>query len=1195
MLKHVTLALNSLDPTSWTQHDVENLCDFLKQQFPAFPDTGHIYHGEVCQENDVTPSSEEDIERLLEMPGPFFVVIYPGSVVLLLVAVIAVAAYTLTATAAVPLVPAATARNSQTASPNNELSDRSNQARINGRIPDIYGIVRSTPDLIAAPYKVFENNVEVEYAYMCIGRGAYDVSDIRDDTTLIVNIPGSRVEVYEPYTSPNSGDAPQLRIGSPINKRVINSKRAEGVNGQVLRPPNTSSVTGVNNIYFAGPNVIRAFYDADIDFSNLFVNGDILTITNASVAAVTGGTIIQNVTIYMLYGIPAEDYYYAIYEDIVANGDPEGTAAYFLDLSQWAGSFIIQTVEETVPPSYAPGKTIVIDQTNDPVDLFYPPLYIYWNFEGTYTILDSRIFVDTEGKRFLQVKLTDPGTVNGYWNFTTRADNGTIYYASGSDNLLEAFKFDLTLEFDNTTGYDLAGTYTAVSVTSKELTLDSPADINADWNVVTISPALSPTIASSGDRWIGPFIIDVDDANEIICNFVAQNGLYKDNGTDQYAETVNIQVSVQQVDASDVPTAIPVVTTGTFLLGSSTLKETVAKTLRFSLSSFIGRCSIKARRISESDEVFEGNVVDEVRWRDLYSIAPVTQEDFGNVTTVQSVTLATASALAIKERKLNLLATRKIPIRVSGSVFTETLTASTDAAEIFSAICLDQYIGRRAFAELDFDNIYDTVDAIETYFGTDKVRKFSYTFDSDNLSFEETVTQVADALFCVAYRRGNVIRLSFEKETADSTLLFNHRNKIPKTETRSVTFGNGHEFDGLEYTYVNPSDDSIISIFLPPGYSAANPKKVESIGVRDHLQAFFLAWRIWNKILYQNTTIEFDATQEADLLVRNDRILVADGTRPYTQDGEVVAVDSLELTLSQNVDLTVYASYVIWLQHIDGVAESIAITAGTASNKVVLAGAPRLALVTDIDKYARTAYVIIGDTEAAQTAFLVTDRDPQDNMTSTVKARNYDVRYYAHDTDFINDLIDENGYGPVGGYVPGTGTGWPPPDVSYVFLNNRTFLVNGYEESNSPSLRIYTMAQTQPFGKFLVAKNNEFNSLLVDDSLIAGEGESFTWASTLEWWNNASIPPDGVYEIRVTRTNEVYTGSPTFNGVYSTWLPLDNADYTAFGWMWDCYYYDTDPSSYTADWIVEIRNATTLVVLATATWSIILNANAVVP
>lgn len=1037
MLKSVTIAKDIAAPFEWQTFETDDVLALLKEHFPTWPRAARIYHGTVSQASDVTPIDAVGADRLASMPGPFLVVVYPGLVYLpyIVAIVLAVASYVLAPSVEAQAVPSALARNSQAGSPNNELSDRTNKARINGRIADIFGTVRSTPDLISAPYKVFENNVEVEYAYMCIGRGSYDCSDVRDDTTLVSNIPGSTAEIYAPYTSPNSGDDPQLRIGSAINKRVVTTKRVEGVNGQVLRPPNTSTVTGNKNIYFVTPNAIRAFSDSDIDFTTLFVSGDVLTITNAAVGVVTGGTTTDNYTPYMIYGTEAYDYYHDYYEYLITNGDPDGNAAYFLDLANWAESFVIETEYETVPPGYETGSTITIVTTQWSIYWFGAD----WKYDGTYTIANSRVYQDTNGRRFLQIKLTDPGSINNFWTVTRVADTGSISsslpFTTNPATLSAPFKFDVTVVFNNSTAYNLAGTYTAVAVTSKELTLDSPAETNADWAAITTTPALSPTISSSGERWIGPFIVDMNGSNEIICNFVAQNGLYKDDGTDQYAETVNMQALVQQVDSSDAPTSLPVITAGSFLVGSSSLKETVAKTLRFSLSSFSGRCSVKVRRTSPTDEAFEGTVVDEVRWRDLYSVAPVTAEHFGNVTTVFSRTLATASALTLKERKLNLLVTRKLPSRIGEtSAFTEedTLTATTSAADIFCAVCRDRYIGNRTLSELDVANIYDTIAEVEEYFGHANAAKFCHTFDSDNLSFSETIDAIASAVFCTAYRQGNVIRLRFEKETVDSTLLFNHRNKLPGTESRKITFGTQGDYDGVEYTYADPDDGSVLTIFLPEDYASTNPKKIETVGVSNHLQAYFGSWRAYHKLLYQNAVTEFDATEEADLLIRTDRILAADNTRPHTQDGDVLAINTLELTLSQEVDLTEFTDYVIWLQHTDGIAESISITAGSASNKVLLAQAPRLPLVTDSDKSARTTYIILGDEETQLTAFLVDEREPKDRMTNTVKAINYDARYYAHDKDFVDEIVDEDGLGIGGGYTPaGQGNSYTPASSAH--------------------------------------------------------------------------------------------------------------------------------------------------------------------
>ena len=277
-MKKVILALNPMEPDTWTTHDVEDVRDFLMHQFEEWPSTARIYHEHVSSANDVTPSNEEDIDRLGELDGAFYVIVYPADPVTIIIAIVAVVV--VAAVVLQPSIPTPTLRNTQNQSPNNELSERSNKPRPLSRIPDIFGTVRSTPDLIAVPYKIFQDHEEVEYAYMCIGRGAYDVSDVRDDTTLAADIAGTSVEVYAPNTSPNSGHAPQLRVGQAINTPLLDVVRSNAVNGQVLRAPNDQSIVGFNNIYFIAPNEIRT---SAFDFTDKFAAGDALTIVRSSV------------------------------------------------------------------------------------------------------------------------------------------------------------------------------------------------------------------------------------------------------------------------------------------------------------------------------------------------------------------------------------------------------------------------------------------------------------------------------------------------------------------------------------------------------------------------------------------------------------------------------------------------------------------------------------------------------------------------------------------------------------------------------------------------------------------------------------------------------------------------------------------------------------------------------------------------
>lgn len=952
-MKKVVLALNPMEPKTWTTHEVNDVRDFLMNQFEEWPSTARIYHEHVSSSNDVTPSNELEIDRLGTLDGTFYVIVYPADPVTIIIAIVAIVV--VAAVVLQPSVPTPTLRNTQNQSPNNELSERSNKPRPLSRIPDIFGTVRSTPDLIAVPYKIFQDHEEVEYAYMCLGRGAYDVSDVRDDTTLAADIAGTSVEVYAPNTSPNSGHAPQLRVGQAINTPILDVVRSNAVNGQVLRPPNDQSIVGANNIYFASPNEIRT---SAFDFTDKFAAGDSLTIS--------GG---------------------AVYQTYINQTKT---------LSAYNNGFRFVIPNSTLPAEYVAGAEIqLIGATFSTTDGdgFWSSTY---DLSGVYTIASRSLETVTDPEYggttyYCRVVLNSPASINPNWNNVPSGASASVGIRLSSGAEL----------------YNMNGTYDVLSVADDTIRLSNPSAVNSNWSTLTTSPTLSPILSTTGSKWVGPFVLDKKDTSQVFCNFVALNGLYKDDGKNQSRMDVTLELEVTPINADGSPRG-SVQTFQATVEGSSTYRSTRAITLK-ATPALSGRLSIRARRVTPSDLAFEGSVVDEIKWRDVYAVAPVAQAHFGNVTTVQSVTYATAGALALKERKLNMLATRKIPVRVSGSTFSTTLYATNRADHILSAVCLDPHIGNRPVSEIDFDAIYAALAEVRSYFGHDVAGEFSYTFDSDNLSFEETAQSVANAVFCTAYRRGNIIKLNFERETEDSTLLFNHRNKLPGSETRTVRFGNQNNFDGVSYQYADPDDDALVTYYIPDDRSSINPKEIESLGIRSKLQAHFHAWRAWNKIRHQNVITEFQATQEADLLVPQDRILVADNTRSGMQDGEVRAQNVLEVELSQPVVMQTGVNYTIFLQLCDGTVESMPVTAGHTNRHVVLARAPRIPLAIEDGLYARAGYIIVGDDEPRENAFLLAEKNPQSNFTSTVRAVNYDARYYSADKDYIDGVVNSDG------------------------------------------------------------------------------------------------------------------------------------------------------------------------------------------
>ncbi|ARP53686.1 hypothetical protein ALFP_1799 [Alcaligenes faecalis] len=947
----VNIVRNVLEPESITRHETDDLIALLRAEFGDHaPEGARLYHEHVSEYTDVTPTSKEAEDALHDMPGPFYLVLEPQGpevwIPLAIAAVVSVASMLLFK----PKIPNTAQRNIAAESPNNGLSARANRERVNGRIPDIYGTVRSTPDLLAVPYSVFENHVEKEIAYMCVGRGQFEIHDVRDDTTPADEIAGMSVEVYGPNTSPNSG-APQLRIGNAINTPVLAVKRSNSVNGQVLQPPNLSRLV-FSPMVFESPNIVRSV-DPDVDFTELFLAGDGIEISGAKV---TAGT-----------------YQYAAPLDSSGVSNTNTSVGYLTlegdQSANWEAGQIV-----TITNGAYRWKAITGGDGGYVYDAFA-------NISGIYEILSLST---AAGFTTLELDISQnysawPGPLG---NVQTTPTGSPILTRPSGDVL-----------------YDLSGEYIINTLTSNELSLSDPAAVNPDWTVLEndyggVTPELIVTAQGQKERWVGWMTVEsATPISRAICNIVALNGLYADNGQQQYRRDVALRLEAVPLDAAGNPTASARVFDGV-VQGSATSRSTRAATLNVDLGMESLKWQFRMIRTSDSDTSFDGQIIDEVKWRDLYAASPVNQPHFGDVTTVLASTFATDGALAVKERKLNLLVTRQIPLR-DGAGFTSTLHSTRNAADILCAIALDPRIGNRSIAEIDVDGIYATVDEIVEYFGIPDAAEFCYTFDKSEMSFEETFQAVANAIFCQAYRQGSQLRLFFERETDDSSLLFNHRNTLPGSESRKFSFGPAEGYDGVEYEYVSPDDDAVVTIYLPD-QSAVKPQKIESVGVRSHRQGELHAWRAWNKIQHQHTTMERDCLSEASMLVLGQRILCSDTTKAGEQGGYVTAVDGLAVRLSQPMDWSQPGPHVMFIQNSDGQTEGIPISSAGEDFWALLSRPPRVPIVTNSAQ--PTGYIIGSGTEQRQAApFIVTTKDPIDDFNVRLSAVNYDRRYYAKD------------------------------------------------------------------------------------------------------------------------------------------------------------------------------------------------------
>jgi hypothetical protein len=263
---------------------------------------------------------------------------------------------------------------------------------------------------------------------------------------------------------------------------------------------------------------------------------------------------------------------------------------------------------------------------------------------------------------------------------------------------------------------------------------------------------------------------------------------------------------------------------------------------------------------------------------------------------------------------------------------------------------------------------------------------------------------VANAAFCIAYRQNGKIRLSLDQSQPTSAAIFTHRNKKPNSETISRTFATSSDFDAVELTYVDPDSNQSESIKLPASGAYYKIKKMEIAGIRNFAQAWLRVNREYKKLIGQRLSIDTTTTLDARSLLPNTRVDIVDNTKFNAYDGEVVAQNGLELTLSGAVVFTPAQPHSIVLMRRDGTIQSITVTAGSAPNKVVLQSAPSEAIVTQYSQDGiRTIYSFAADSDRGSMAWMIQALDLTDPQYVNIKAINYDASYYAADYLAIPD------------------------------------------------------------------------------------------------------------------------------------------------------------------------------------------------
>lgn len=555
------------------------------------------------------------------------------------------------------------------------------------------------------------------------------------------------------------------------------------------------------------------------------------------------------------------------------------------------------------------------------------------------------------------------------------------------------------------TDYDLSGTYPVLAVSDVDITVDI-SDNLTPWTdmgaegaeiplrqvyenepAVTIAP--QDTYTASLTDWTSITVIKPE---RLLVNISADNGMYKDSGgSSKKPASVTAEVQYQLLDDSNNPYGEIYAVQGTVSGRSS---DATGVSIIADMP-FASKVRVRTRRVTDADFDFEGQVVDEIKYDALYGQVFERSHDYGNRTTVHTARKQTPRATSVKSPKLALIVTEKLYKYLGGGMFDTVLTENTQAVQSLIRLMRDPVVGNLNLTAANMDKLIATQAEVEAYFGTPLAGQFCYTFDSYETTAQDIITTIAEAIFCSASRRGHSIYLDLERPRAGPEMVFTHRSKAPSGEKWTRQFNDRTAYDSLKFSYINP-DTNIKETIQIPETGGVKTDTYDSKGIRNYRQAYWHAWRRYQRNSLNRVAVEFTALEEGALAVPGRPISVVKGSRVAPFDGYVMAVNGLTLTLSQPVEFTPGEDHSIILKKRDGSVQSVGVTPGANAQEVVMLSAPAESIYTGNDAL-KTEFSFGSDARHSAQMMLVSTVTPGNNRTVVITGYNYSNGYYEKD------------------------------------------------------------------------------------------------------------------------------------------------------------------------------------------------------
>jgi len=459
-------------------------------------------------------------------------------------------------------------------------------------------------------------------------------------------------------------------------------------------------------------------------------------------------------------------------------------------------------------------------------------------------------------------------------------------------------------------------------------------------NVVT-SGEVSSQELTTGD-YIGGFIANASGtlANAIGIDVVFPKGLYYANASGGLDNKSGVfVVEARTVDSAGAPTG------SWTTLGTTTTTRATNTPQRISLRFDVApaRYEVRCQRTDTKDT--DARAGHDLFWTGLRAYLPGSQQ-YGGVTLLAMRMQASNSLSAQSSRKVNVLATRKLPAwdAISGW---GAPAATRSIAWAFAYVARSANGLNYADDRLPLDELV-ALDATWTARGD----KFDGIFDSKGTAWE-ALTQIARAGRAKPYPQGGCLRIARDEPQSVPAAVYSMRNILPGSFSIEHALPGGQTADCIDMEFFNEdtwSPDRVQCAL--PGSASLKPEKIKIFGVVQRDQVWREGMFIAACNAYRRRTTVFSTELEGMIPSYLDLVAVQHDLPNWGQQAEALSWNAGTKTLGVSEPLTFGSgTHYVGLRKDDGsFSGPWTVTAGADEYTVVLAATPDITPYTGEDQ-----------------------------------------------------------------------------------------------------------------------------------------------------------------------------------------------------------------------------------------------------